>query len=154
MSEAVEVRESEDLVILPIGEVVSSGDMKGCSLALDRLRDMEREIASYKTILSRAIVAEASRQGLTGKFPLGDRLSVEISSADRTSYDAEKLEDLLRQAGMPEERIAQIVKEEVTHVVVAKELKKAARSNKGYAEILEATKAVEHRAPTVTIRRR
>ena len=54
-------------------------------------------------------------------------------------YDAEAIEEGLREAGMSEERIREIVKEEVTYKVVAKEAKKAAAASEKYAAIVDAT---------------
>ena len=95
----------------------------------------------------------AARPGaLTFELPDGGK--AEISDRPTIVYDAVAIEADLREAGMPEETLSKIVKEEVSHKVVAIEAKKAARANEVYAEIIERHRTEQPSNPSVSIRRR
>lgn len=153
MSDEIEVREREEIVVPGVGEVVDSTDVAGCARALDALRRLEEDMRYAKRVLTDAIVAEAARQGVS-KITLPDRLEAQVIKGTRTTYDAEALEARLREAGMPESRIREIVREDVTRTVVAVEAKRAARANPEYAEIIESTRTTFEGAPSVQIRSR
>ena len=81
-------------------------------------------------------------------------MRAEVRSGKRSTVAADVLEAKLRDAGMPEERISEIVQETVSHTVDLKAAKKAAGVNPAYAQAL-ADATTEHEAqPSVTIRRR
>lgn len=123
-----------------------------CAQALDDIRDFERVLAEIKGALTRSIVQHSEDIGLL-TFELPDGRKAEVVTRPDIVYDAEAIEEGLRAAGMPEERISAIVKEEVSHKVVAKEAKKAAAANEQYAAVINANKESMPRNPSVTIRR-
>ena len=156
MSEEVVRREDSPIgeIALPgIATIVDLEDGEACAQALDDLRDFEQLISEAKAALTRAVVAHSERIGLL-TFELPDGRKAEVVKRPVVTYDAEAIEEGLRAAGMSEERIRDIVKEEVTYKVAAVEAKKAARSNENYAQIIEDARSEIPKTPSVTIRRR
>jgi hypothetical protein len=78
----------------------------------------------------------------------------EVRFGTRTTIAADVLEQKLREAGMPEERISEIVTQTVSYRADAAEAKKAARTNEAYAEALKAASTTAQLNPSVSIRRR
>lgn len=139
----VEVYEDETIILPHTGQVLAASDTKQCANALVELRQIEDAIREVKIVLTQAIVAESQRQG-TKTLRFGER-KVEIRGGKSVLWDAHFLEIELRKAGMPEERIREIVKEEVSYKVDAREAKKAAGANPAYAVIVEAAQHVSER---------
>ena len=133
--------------------LVDLTDGIACAQALDDLRQLEDLIKEAKTVLTRSIVQHGEDIGLL-TFELPDGRKVEITKRPEIVYDAEAIEEQLREAGMSEERIREIVKEEVTYKVVAKEAKKAAAASEKYAEVVNENRTEVPRTPSVTLRRR
>lgn len=144
---------SQELVIPTTGEIVDLTDAPACVSALDSIRDYESRIRELKAILTRAIIEEATRLGVRSiELPNGDR--AEISAGMETVYDAQTIEAGLREAGMPEERIRDIIEETVSYKVSANEAKKAAKANPMYGAIIDANSSEHQKAQYVTIRRK
>jgi len=145
----------------PIGEVALPGthevvnleDGHAVARALDGIRQHERDVIDAKRLLTRALVAYKQHIGAR-TFELEDGRKVEVDTGSEFSYDAEAIEAELREAGMPEDRISQIIREEVTHRVVAAEAKKAAAASDVYREIIERNRTETEKSPSVTIRRK
>lgn len=143
--------EAGELVVPGIGTVVDLSDPQQCALALADVREIESMFAGTKRRLTEAIV-EASKQRGTKTLHL-DGLTATIKGDSVTSYDAEEIEVGLRAAGMPEDRIREIVKETVSYRVVANEAKKAAGANPAYANVIDSHKTTKETDPHVTISR-
>lgn len=144
---------STDLVLPGTGELVDLSDTPACVAALDALRNYESLIREAKATLTRAVIEEATRQGVRSlELPNGDR--AEISAASEIVWDAELLEERLREAGMPEERISQIVEQTVTLKVKTAEAKKAAAANPDYASAVEDARSEQPKTQYVTIKKR
>ena len=145
--------ESTDLVLPGTGELVDLSDTPACVAALDALRNYESLIREAKATLTRALIEEATRQGVRSiELPNGDR--AEVSPAFEIVWDAELLEQRLRDAGMPEERISQIIEQTVTLKVKTGEAKKAAAANPDYAEAVQEARLEQPKPQYVTIRKR
>lgn len=144
---------SQELVLPTTGEIIDLTDAPACVNALDSIRDYESRIRELKAVLTRAIIEEATRLGVRSiELENGDR--AEISPATETVYDAQALEAGLREAGMPEERIRDIIEETVSYKVSANEVKKAAKANPMYGAVAEATRTEHQKTQYVTIRRK
>lgn len=140
-----------DLVVPGIGEIVPLDDPTKVSYALDSIRDLERELRSVKAELTRAIVHHSQVAGARTLHLQG--ITVSVKSGTQTVYDAEAIEQGLREAGMPEDRIREIVKETVTYAVDAVKAKQAAGANPLYAAVIEANKQIEEKPAYVTVKR-
>ena len=66
-------------------------------------------------------------------------------------YDAEAIEQALREAGAPEEMIAEVVVPTVTYKVDARRAQQAAKANPEYAAIIDRYTTVEPRQPMVRV---
>lgn len=140
-----------ELMVPGIGEIVPLDDPQKVALALDAVRDLERELRLVKAELTSAIVY-ASQVAGTKTLHL-EGVKATIKSGTETIYDAEQIEIGLREAGMPENRIREIVKETVSYVVDAVKAKQAAGANPAYAAVIDAHKRVEEKTSYVTISR-
>lgn len=147
------IERAEAIVLPHSGEVIDPHDAKQCGTALDELRRMERHIGEAKRALSYAIAEECKRQG-TKSIDVGGGRRAEVRGGPEKAYDAEALERDLRAAGMPEDRLREIVTETVSYSVVAREAKRAAGANEEYARIIERNTTEIERPISVTIRRR
>lgn len=147
------VKETEMLAVPGTGEIVDLSKPVEAALALDALREFERDIASAKRILTDAVVAHYR---LTGErtLELPGRLEAEVKASKRTIVDPDILEQRLRDAGMPEERIEQLFKTTVERKVELRKAKTAATANDEYRAALEAASTTYQETPSVTIRRR
>lgn len=153
MSETGNPVSSQELVVITTGEIVNLADTQACVQALDSIRDFESRIRELKATLTRAVIEEATRQGVRSiELANGDR--AEISPAIEIVYDAQMLTEGLREAGMPEERIIEIVREEVSYKVIANEAKKAAVANPDYAAAVNAARSEQPKSQYISIRRK
>lgn len=139
------------LVVPGTGEVVDLDDYRSCAFALDSIRDIEANLREIKSELNRAIRSEAERQG-TRTLELPDGRKAVISGGVETVYDPERLEHGLREAGMPEDRIREIIEETVTYKVKAVEAKRAAAANSEYAYIVDSCRTETESPVRVSIR--
>jgi len=149
----VEATDAEVFVLPHSGEVVSLNEEVNCAVALDEVRRMQTHLAEAVRVLSAAIAARAAVLG-TKTVNLSGGRKAEVRGGQETAYDAQELERLLRVAGMPEERINEIITTEVTYKVKAVEAKRAAAANPEYARAVEAASTTVERPYSVTIRRR
>ena len=149
----VEATDAEVFVLPHSGEVVSLAEEVSCGVALDEVRRMQAHLSEAVRVLSGAIAARAAVLG-TKTVNLSGGRKAEVRGGPETAYDAQELERLLRLAGMPEERINEIVTTEVTYKVKAVEAKRAAGANPEYARAIEAASTTVERPYSVTIRRR
>lgn len=145
--------EHEELVLPHSGELVDLSDELACGIALDDVRRMQSHLAEAVRTLSGAIAARAAVLG-TKTVKLSGGRKAQVTGGPETHYDAQELERLLRIAGMPEDRIREIVREEISYTVRAVEAKRAAAANPEYARAVEAASSVVERPYSVTIRRR
>lgn len=135
-----------------LGEV-DLNDAVACAVLLDDIRQLEAQLASAKGRLTQAIVERAKTDGVTA-YDLPERYRATISKGTRNTIAGDVLEQRLREAGMPEDRIKAIVVETVSYSVDAKEAKKAAGVNEAYAKALAEATTTHEAQPSVTIRRR
>jgi hypothetical protein len=154
MSGELEVRESETLVVPGTSEVVDLSDPVAAAMALDALREFENAVlAPAKRLLTDAVL---SHYRLTGErtLELPNRLKAEVKAGTRTIVDPDLLETRLREAGMPDERIEQLITTTQERKVDLRKAKSAATANEAYKTALEAASTTYQETPSVTIRRR
>lgn len=131
------VEPEPDLLLVPwSGELIDPENEQQCIAALRAVREMEEQVTSAKRGLTEAIVARSQVLG-SKTIHTEDGRKATIGPDSENVYDAEAIERELREAGMPESRIRQIVREQVEYVVVAAEAKKAAAANPAYRAIIE-----------------
>ncbi len=144
--------ESTELVVPGLGTVVDLTNPHDCALALADVRMVESAFAGTKKKLTEALVDAAKQRG-TKTLHLDGEITATVRGGERIVYDAEEIELGLRKAGMPEDRIREIVKETVSYQVVAVEAKRAAGANPDYALVIDGNKSTIVADPHVTISR-
>ena len=142
---------SEELAIPGTGELVDLSDEVSCAQALMAVRDFERNIREAKAALTAAIV-ERSRVLGTKTIHLSDGRKAEIRGGSETTYDAHEIEEGLRALGMPEDRIREIIIEEISYKVSAREAQRAGAANEDYKSVIENAKRIEEKSHYVVIK--
>lgn len=145
-----EVEHSTDLVLPQSGELVDLTSEKEVAHALAEIQDLKRKISWAERRLREALAERAKVLG-TKTFHIEGVGTLEMKGDIKVSWDAEKLEDLLRQAGAPEELIREIVLEQVSYKVDARRAARAAKANPDYASAVDASREEEAVLPTVSI---
>lgn len=142
-----------DTLALALGnaaDVALNGTTLDRANLLDALRRLDAEVAQVKRLLSGAIQADSE---ILGKktISLGDGRSAVISGGEETVVDPERYAAALRRAGMPEERVDEIVTATVTLKVNLVKAKQAASANEKYRRALARASTTRERAVSVRI---
>lgn len=144
---------STDLVPLPDGQLVDLTNPTDVALRLDDLRTLESRIKDAKSVLVDALAEYAEHAGAGKTLNLSGGVRAVLKNDTRILWDAQHLEVSLRAAGMPEERIREIVVEEISWTVKAAEAKKAASVNPNYAAAVNEARTEIPQRPSVTVER-
>lgn len=130
------VRVEQEFAMIPgTGELVDLADTAAVAHGLAALREFKQQVADADAALTEALIEESVRQGT--KTLHFDTVKVEIRGGRAVEYDAELIEAGLRRAGMPENRIREIVVETVDHRVSAANAKQAASASAAYRKVIE-----------------
>ena len=146
-----EFAQSTELVVPGIGQLVNLEDPREVALAIDAIRDLEYQLREAKTDLTRAIVYHSQKEG--SKTLHYDGVEVQLRGGSVTEYDETAIYTELIEAGMSEERAAQIVKHTVTLKVDAREADRAGKANTVYMEIIERNKTVKDTPFSASVKR-
>lgn len=124
------------LVVPGTGELLPMETADEAVRSLDRLRDLEAAIGDAKRIVTERMVEISALLGKKTIVVEGGR-KIQLSTGTSTTYDADAIYADLIDAGMPEERIEEIIETTVTHRVRAAQAKQAAGANQAYKEIID-----------------
>jgi hypothetical protein len=149
--EVVETAPSTSLV-LPSGELVDLNDPASMAHALARVREMQSFLKEVNGMIVDAF-AEHRRVHGVDEIELENGDVVKVTAKHALVWDAHQLEEDLREAGMPEERIREIIVEETTYTVKAVEANKAAKRNVDYARAVENARTKVEQRPTISLPR-
>lgn len=152
MSE-IEVRPAEDLVLPLTGEIIDRTDPQACAKALMDIRALDEQMKAVKAALTQALIEHSHVVG-SKTIQVAGGYNAIISGGKETVYDAMRLEQELREAGLPEERIGDLVKTEVSYRVLAGEAKRLASANPQYAAVIERCSQQVEKTQYVSIRKR
>ena len=144
---------SEELALPGTGEVVSLDKEVECVQALAAIRSFESQIKEAKGILTQAIV-DRSRVLGTKTIHLPDGSKAEVKGGPAAQYDIVEIEENLRALGMPEERIREIIVEEVSYKLNKREANRAAAANEDYAAVISNAERMEESPYYVSISQR
>lgn len=140
-----------DVAVIPAtGEVINLNNPRECALALDTIRDLERQLREAKSVLTSAVAHECQRQGTKTLHLEG--VTVELSGGSKTEYDVSVLEKL-RDLGLPEDRFTALVVPTVTYKVNAAEAKRIAAANAEYAQVIAEARSVVEFPARVSVKR-
>jgi len=146
-----QIAEQPQLVVPLSGELVDLRNVNDVAAALGQVREMKHQLDGCRAVLEQVLRLEAVRQG-TKTLHL-ERQTAVISGGEIVEYDGAQLIELLEQAGMPAERISEIVQTIVSYKVNGSEAKRAAGANPDYAHAVEQTRSVKNVPWRVSIRR-
>ncbi len=128
-----------DELLNPIsGELVPVRDLPAVAISLTDLRDLKAQVQDAISAFSEAVIQESRRQG-TKTLNVGD-VTLKVSADSEVVWDVEFLTDALRAAGLPEERIDELVTMTVTYTVNGSVARQLAGASPEYAEVIEAAK--------------
>jgi len=156
MSDEVEIAEEPfdaKRALAPLLGKVDLSDPASTSIAYDDLQEFKKLLREVEGHLKDALLDHARVLGKKTGFVLDGVAKVEIKSNDETVYNVAALRHDLRAAGMPEERIKEIVRETIDYKVMAREATSAGKANEEYAKIFEQNRTVVAKTPTVTVKR-
>jgi hypothetical protein len=134
------VQEQPEMMVPFVGELIDLRDPQQVAAGLQHVRDAKNHLDRVRQLLESVLRLEAMRQG-TKTLHLG-RLDAVVTGGVKVEYDGEELIRLLEAAGMPEDRVLELVVPVVTYKVNATKAKAAAAANPAYAEALGRTRTV------------
>jgi hypothetical protein len=150
-SVALTIQENHQLFVPLTGELVDLRQPNQVAQALESVRDAKRQLDHARAFLEDTLRLEAQRQGTKTLHLQG--CDAVITGGTTTSYDSEQLAVLLHQAGMPLDRISELIVATVTYKVNAHKAKQAAAANPAYKDAIEQTKTVDPAPWRVAIKR-
>lgn len=129
------IHEQPERLIPLLGQLVDLRKPSEVARAISAIRDAKRQLDEVRQLLEQVLRLESAKHG-TKTLHLGD-VDVVISGGSRWEYDAEALAADLRAAGLPEQRLAQVVVEVVSYKVSQRVLAQLAAANPAYGEAIE-----------------
>lgn len=151
MNEIEPASPGTEIVIPLTGEIVTLDNPENVANALSTLQILQQQIRDVQVQLERCLVDHSVELGKkTILLPNGRK--VMIQGGSETVYDAQAIMEGLREAGMPEHRISEIVTETVEYKVKAVEAKRAASVNPAYKEVIERNAETKEKRPYVKLK--
>lgn len=154
MSELAEVElrvQEQPEVPNPVtGELVDLRDLTAVAGAVEQVRDAERMLYLFRRdVLTAAVRLHSQRQGT--KTLHAGTVDLVLGGGTKIEWDGEGLVGGLLAAGLPQERIDELVKwEPKVNARVAAQL---AAANPAYAEAIDAARTIEPASWYVTVKR-
>lgn len=139
-------------LVLPTGELVDLSNPTSCAHALVAIREMESMLKEVKGAIVDAFAEERRIRGVD-EIELEDGTFVKVKRNYDVVWDHVQLEKDLREAGMPEERIREIIVEEVSWTVKTVEANKSAKRNADYAKAIASARSEVDKRPTISLPR-
>ncbi|HKE79031.1 MAG TPA: hypothetical protein VKB54_06970 [Solirubrobacteraceae bacterium] len=128
-----------DLVVPVTGELVPADDPAAIARALDQLASWQRALADFRRALTGLLVEEAQRQGTKTLHLQG--AEVTLTGGSKRTWDVDRLLEELAAAGLPHDRLVDLVKwTPRVNASVARQLRAA---NPEYARILDDAQSEE-----------
>jgi hypothetical protein len=118
--------------------------------ALEDIRAVKIELENVRRLFEGALILESKHQG-TKTLHLGN-LDAVISGGPTSQFDTELLQEGLRAAGLPEDRLAKAVEQTVSYKPKQLVLKQLAGANPDYAAAIDAARTIVETALRVTVK--
>ena len=147
---AAQLDDTPQIVVPLTGQIVDLTRPVEVAGALNDVRDVKRQLDELRALLEGVLRLEAQRQG-TKTLHLG-ALDAVVSGGERSDYDSELLAELLRDAGLPEDRISEAIVETVSYKVNQLVLRQLAGANPDYKAAIELSKQTIPVAWRVTVK--
>ena len=129
---------AEPIVLPHTGEILERDKPVELARALDNVRELARRLSRARAALEEALDEHARVQG-TKTLHL-DGLKAEVSGGSKIEWDHDLLEEGLLKAGLPEERLGELIKVEHVYKVNGNVVKQLAGMNDAYKDAIEAAK--------------
>jgi hypothetical protein len=146
------VAEQPEIVVPLTGELVDLRQPGQVAAALESVREAKRHLDQARVLLETVLRLEASRQG-TKTLHLGG-VDCVVSGGSRVEYDCEQLRELLAEAGLPDDRLAELIVETVSYRVNQTVAKSVSAANPRYRAAIERCRRVEPAPWRVTVKHR
>ena len=144
-------RLANELVIPMTGEVVPLDQPDQVAVALDDVRRYKRDLDQVRIVLEDALRFESERAGTRTLHLTG--MDAVVTGGERVEYDAEELARELSAAGLPPERLGELIVATVSYRVDQRVARSVAASNPRYAAALERCRRVVPAPWRVSIKR-
>ena len=148
---ALALEENPETVVPYTGEILDLRDLRAVAQIMAEAREREREIARFRRNLGLVLRLESRRQG-TKTLHL-DGVTVEITGGSKPGWDVELLREGLEAAGLPPERMKDLIRETVTYSVSARVAKYLEAANPTYAAVVSRARRDEPEPWRVTVKR-
>lgn len=125
-----------ELIDVLTGEVLPATPENAHAI-LARIAEMEQTIRTAKSAITEYVIEESIRQGTKTFDVNGSKLVLEGGPSKQ--IEGHELAQLLREAGCPEQRIKDVVTEEITYKVNQRVLAQLVAANSDYATAAELT---------------
>lgn len=129
------IQEQPERLLPLLGQLVDLRDPADVAHALDDVRGAKRQLDEVRALLEQVLRLECQRQG-TKTLHFGDVDAI-VSGGSRSDYDIERLVAELRAAGLPEDRLAQLVVETVSWKVDQRVARQLAAANPAYRDAID-----------------
>lgn len=141
----------QHLIVLPgTGEVVDLEDILQVARALAAVRVFKARLDEARGVLEAVLVEEATRRG-TKTLRLGD-VTAEVGADTTTGWDVERLRAGLFRAGLPADRLNELIEETVEYKVDGRIARQIAGANPAYAKVIERCKTKVPKKPYVAVK--
>ncbi len=139
-----------DELLNPIsGELVRTADAAAVAATLVDLKDLKNRVQAAIGAFSEAVIQESRRQG-TKTLAVGG-MTLKVSADSEVVWDVDFLMEGLRDAGLPEERINELVTMVVSYSVNGSVARQLAGASEKYAEVIEASKSRRQKTQYVSV---
>lgn len=132
------------------GEIVNFDDPDACLKLLVEIRELEGKLRDLKDDLTDALKREFSVRGKQTLEMNGIKAS--LSADSEIVWDVGVLYEL-REQGLPEDRMTELITEEITYKINGNVAKQLAAANPTYAEVIERAKSRAPKKQYVSARR-
>ncbi len=140
-------------VLQPLtGELVDSRDLPALADALEALRAHRQEVSDAIAAFTEAVLEESRRLG-TKTIPAGNTFVLQVSADSEIEWDVSALERL-RDLGLPEERMNELLRPVVQYKVDGRVAKQLAGASAEYKAVLDAAAVRKPKKAYVTVRPR
>jgi hypothetical protein len=147
---ALKVAVDPDLVLPTTGEVIDLRDPAQVAHGLDSVRYLVRQLGELRKLLETVLRLEGQRQGTKTLHLHG--FKAEISGGETVEWNISALRGALEAAGLPDERMRELIKAEVVYKVNASVAKQLASANPEYAKAIDHAKSMVPAAWRVSVK--
>ena len=140
-----------ELVLAHSGQLVNLEDVTDVAKAYQEVKDIRTRLIEADRLLRDTLAEHAKIQGTKTVFIEGVG-KFEVKGGEIVDWiDPLALAEELRKAGMPQEVVDEIVVTKIDYKVDGRRAARAAKANPEYAAIIERSKRIVERTPTISI---